>query len=143
VLSFLLNFVPNIGFLLSVIPPALLALIELGIPQAVIVVVGFVLINGFFENVVKPRFIEQDLDIAPAVSFISLILWTWVFGALGAIIAIPMTMLVQLLLESSEETRWLGYLLGTGRTPFRPEPPAEPDPPAPLLPGDEPPASAG
>lgn len=143
VLSFLLNFVPNIGFLLSVIPPALLALIELGIPQAVIVVVGFVLINGFFENVVKPRFIEQDLDIAPVVSFISLILWTWVFGALGAIIAIPMTMLVQLLLESSEETRWLGYLLGTGRTPFRPEPPAEPDPPAPLLPGDEPPASAG
>ena len=68
-LSFLLNFIPNFGFILSVIPPALLALLEFGTGRAMIVVVGFILINAVVENVLKPRFIGQELELSASRYF--------------------------------------------------------------------------
>lgn len=90
-LSFLFSFIPNIGFLLSVIAPAFLALVELGLTQAIIVIIGFIVINGIVENIIKPKYMGDELDLSLFVIFVSLIFWTWILGGMGAILAIPLT----------------------------------------------------
>jgi len=93
-LSFLFSFIPNIGFLLSVIAPAFLALVEFGPTQAIVVIIGFVVINGIVENIIKPKYMGDELDLSLFVIFISLIFWTWILGGIGAILAIPLTISV-------------------------------------------------
>jgi predicted PurR-regulated permease PerM len=91
-LSFLFSFIPNIGFVLSVIGPALLALMEIGPVSAIIVVVGFILINELIENVVKPRMMGKELDLSLSMVFLSLIVWAFILGPMGTILAIPLTL---------------------------------------------------
>ena len=94
VLSFLLNFVPNIGFIISFLPPALLALVDLGLTQALIVFGGFWLINALVENVFRPIFMKESLNISLLTTFLSLLFWGWVLGLPGAILGVPLTLMV-------------------------------------------------
>ena len=110
-LSFLFSFIPNIGFILSVIPPAFLALAELGLTEAIIVIVGFIIINEIIENVIKPRYMGKELNLSLSIIFISLIVWSWILGPIGAILAIPLTTSVMKAWEVlSDES--LGILMG-------------------------------
>lgn len=111
VLSFLLSFLPNIGFVLALGPPAALALLQFGIARALIVVGGFVVINFVIDNVIKPRFFGGSLDISPAVVVVSLVFWGWLLGPVGALLAVPLSISVRLLVESHDESRWIGYVL--------------------------------
>ncbi len=90
-LSFLFSFIPNIGFILSVIPPAFIALGDSGLTTALIVIIGFIIINGIVENIIKPKYMGGELDMSLFVIFLSLVIWTWILGAMGAILAIPLT----------------------------------------------------
>ena len=90
-LSFLFSFIPNFGFILSVLPPAFLGLLDSGTTTAIIIVVGFVTINAIVENIIRPRVMGEELNLSLSVIFISLIFWTWILGAFGAILAIPLT----------------------------------------------------
>ena len=104
VLAFLLNFVPTFGFIFSLIPPALLALIEFGWERALIVVVGFFLINAISENVIKTRFMAKGLDVPLLLVIISLLVWTWVLGPMGTILGVPLTLvLYRMYMESVKE----------------------------------------
>jgi len=94
VLSFLLNFVPNIGFIISFLPPALLALVDMGLTQALIVFGGFWLINALVENVFRPIFMKESLNISLLTTFLSLLFWGWVLGLPGAILGVPLTLIV-------------------------------------------------
>lgn len=94
-LSFLFSFIPNLGFILSVVPPALIALLEYGWPQCLIVVVGFIIINSIIDNVLKPKFLGQEFNISILMVFVSLLFWGWVLGPIGAILGVPMTMAVK------------------------------------------------
>ncbi len=94
VLSFLLNFVPSIGFIISLLPPALLALLEFGWTKALIVVVGFFLFNSVSENVVKPRFMQKGLEVSFLLIVLSLVVWTWALGPMGTILGVPLTMVL-------------------------------------------------
>lgn len=114
VVAFLLSYIPVVGFWLALIPPFVLALLEFGLPTALIVLAGFVLINGSAENIVKPKLMGEGLDLAPSVVFLSLIFWTAILGPLGAILALPMTMAVkQLLLQADEQNRWVAALISS------------------------------
>jgi AI-2 transport protein TqsA len=114
VVAFLLSYVPVVGFWLAAIPPFVLALLEFGLPTALLVLLGFGLINGSAENIVKPKLMGEGLDLAPSVVFLSLIFWTVILGPLGAILALPMTMAVkQLLLEADEQNQWLAALISS------------------------------
>jgi AI-2 transport protein TqsA len=95
VLSFLLSFVPNIGFTLSLIPPTLLALVEAGWQEALIVFVGYQVINNVLDNVIGPRFVGREMKISALLSFLSVIFWAWVLGPTGAILAVPLTVLIR------------------------------------------------
>ena len=95
VLSFLLSFVPNIGFTLSLVPPAILALLEGGWVRALIVFVAYQVINTGIDNVIGPRFVGKQMQISALLSFLSVVFWTWVLGPTGAILSVPLTVLVR------------------------------------------------
>ena len=115
VLSFLFNFVPNIGFYLALILPVLLTLLNQGLWQAVILAVGYALINNFFDVVIAPRYLSKGLDLSVLVTFLSVIIWTWILGPIGAFMALPLTVMVKkLVLEAFPQTQLLALLLGSG-----------------------------
>jgi predicted PurR-regulated permease PerM len=111
VLSFLLSFLPNIGFILALVPPTLLALLQFGVARALMVLGGFIVINTVLDNVVKPRFFGESLDISPAVVVVSLVFWGWLLGPVGAILAVPLSIAVRFLFEAFDEVRWLAHLM--------------------------------
>jgi AI-2 transport protein TqsA len=116
VLAFLFSFIPNIGFVLSLIPPAFLALLQFGLTEAVIVVVAFVVINSLVDNVIKPRVLGGGLDLSIATTFLSLIVWGWVLGPVGAILAIPLTLFVKQVVLGIEHEESLLSLAMSGST---------------------------
>lgn len=111
-LTFFLNYVPNIGSIIAAIPAVLLALIQLGFVKSVIVAAGFVVINLLMGNVIEPRFMGRGLGLSTLVVFLSLIFWGWVLGPVGMLLSVPLTMTAKIALDSREETRWLAILLG-------------------------------
>jgi predicted PurR-regulated permease PerM len=118
-LSFLLSYIPVIGFWLAAIPPTIIAWLEYGFETAVVVFLGIVLINAFFDEIVKPKFYGEGLDLAPVMVILSLTVWTAVRGSLGAILAVPVTMIFkELVLEADEQNAWIAHLLSKGpKTP--------------------------
>ncbi len=111
VLSFLLSFLPNIGFVLALAPPALLALLQFGVARAVMVAIGFIVINTIVDNVIKPRFVGESLDLTPAVIVLSLVFWGWLLGPVGALLAVPLSIATKFLLEAFDDARWLAHLM--------------------------------
>jgi predicted PurR-regulated permease PerM len=112
VLSWLLSYIPFIGFFLAMIPPALLALLEFGWPAALLVVIAYVLINSAMDDVIKPRIMGEGLDLAPIVVFISVIFWGLILGPLGGILAVPATLAFkQLILEADPQSVWIADMM--------------------------------
>ncbi|HNS17888.1 MAG TPA: AI-2E family transporter [Bacteroidales bacterium] len=95
VLAWFLSFIPTIGFIISMIPPALLALILFGWQKALILIAGYVIINTISDNVVRPLFMKEGLKISFLELFISLIFWTFLLGIIGGIVSVPLTMAVK------------------------------------------------
>jgi predicted PurR-regulated permease PerM len=113
-LTFVLTFVPNIGAVLSVVPPFLLALIQLGLTKALLVAAGFGVICGGLGNLLELLMIGQRMGLSTLVVFLSLIFWSWVLGPVGMLLSVPLTMAVKIVLQSNEDTRWIAILLGSG-----------------------------
>jgi AI-2 transport protein TqsA len=122
ILTFVLTFVPNIGVVLSAVPPILLALIQLGTTKAILVFVGYLVICGGIGNILELLWIGQRMGLSILVVFLSLIFWGWVLGPVGMLLSIPLTMAVKIVLQSNEDTQWIAILLGSGpSTPSRKE----------------------
>ncbi len=111
-LAFLLNFVPNIGSIIASVPALLLALIQLGITGALWSALGYVLINVIVGNLIEPRFMGRGLGLSTLVVFISLVFWGWILGPVGMFLSVPLTMMIKISLDSSDETKWIAILLG-------------------------------
>ncbi|PZO61199.1 MAG: hypothetical protein DCF15_00590 [Phormidesmis priestleyi] len=115
VLSFALNFVPNIGFYIALVPPLMIAAIELGWLKAALFALAYVVINNFFDIVIAPRYLAKGLDLSVLVTFLAVIIWAWILGPIGAFLALPLTIMVkELLLEPFPQTRLLADLMGVG-----------------------------
>jgi len=110
-LAFLLGYIPYLGFVLAVFPPVLLALFKYGAIGAIGVLAAIWIINVLIENVLFPSLAGKGLKLSPSIVFLSLFYWSFVLGTTGALIAIPLTMVVKMILESSSETRWLAKLM--------------------------------
>ena len=113
-LSFLLNYVPNIGAILAALPVALLALVQLGVESALLTLLGFAVVHIVVGNLIEPKLTGKGLSLSTLVVFLSLVFWGWVLGPIGMILSVPMTSLVKIALESYEETRGLAFMLGSG-----------------------------
>ena len=101
VLAFVMNFVPNIGIILSLIPPVLLTLLELGWQRALVILAGYLVLNFIVDNVIKPRVMQSGLDVPPLLGLLSLLVWGYLLGAPGALLAIPLTIAVRRVLEDA------------------------------------------
>ncbi|NQU05394.1 MAG: AI-2E family transporter [Calditrichaeota bacterium] len=112
-LAFLLNFVPNIGSILAAIPAVLLAFVQLSLGHTALVAVGYVVFNIIIGNVLEPRIMGRGLGLSTLVVFVSLIFWGWVFGAVGMLLAVPLTMTLKIALESNPGTSRIAILLGS------------------------------
>ena len=111
-MAFFLNFIPNIGSFLAAIPPMLLALIEFDLSYAALVGFFYVVMNTLYGNVLQPRIIGKGLDLSILVVFLSLVFWGWVFGVIGMVLSIPLTVVFKIILESNEKSRWVAVMLG-------------------------------
>jgi len=114
-LAFLLNYVPTIGSIIAAVPAILLALVQLGPGAAMATLAGFAGINVLFGNFIEPRLMGYGVGISPLVVFVGLIFWGWVFGPVGMLLSVPLTMTLKLALESDERTRWIAIFLGSER----------------------------
>ncbi|MGZ0712360.1 AI-2E family transporter (plasmid) [Coraliomargarita sp. W4R53] len=113
ILAFVTNFVPNIGFILGLVPPALLALVVGGWPLFFAVVAIYCVVNVTLQVLVQPKFVSDAVNLSLTLSFFSVIFWTFIIGPLGAILSIPLTLLVRaLVLEGDPGQRWLRWLSG-------------------------------
>ena len=111
-LSFITNYIPNVGFLIGVVPPALLGLLTGGPSLMLIVIVVYSVLNIVVQSIIQPRFIGDAVGLSVTVTFVALVFWAWLLGPLGAILAIPLTLLCKaLLVDVDPQARWDGALL--------------------------------
>lgn len=112
VLSFITNYIPNIGFVIGLVPPALLALLNSGPTLMIWVIVVYCVINFVIQSIIQPKYVGDSVGLSVTVTFLSLVFWSWVLGALGALLAVPLTLLVKaVLLDIDPTTRWVSVLV--------------------------------
>jgi predicted PurR-regulated permease PerM len=117
-LAFITNYVPNVGFVIGLIPPAVLALLEGGVGLFLVVIVAYSLINVVIQTFIQPKVVGDTVGLATTVTFLSLAFWTFVLGPLGALLAIPLTLFAKaLLVDVDAESRWVRPLISGGSTP--------------------------
>lgn len=111
-LAFLLNYVPSLGVVIAAIPAVLFAWIQIGAGHAALVAVGYLAINFIVGTAIEPKIVGKGIGLSTLVVFLSLILWGKLFGLIGAVLCVPITMTLKFLLEINEETRWMAVWLG-------------------------------
>ena len=129
IVAFLLNFIPSLGSIIASVPAMLLALVQTGPGSALLVGVGYLMINVVLGNFVEPHLMGRQLGISTLVVFISLIFWGWVWGPIGMLLAVPLTMVLKIVLEHTEDFRWLALLISArplAQAPAAPAGPAAP-----------------
>lgn len=112
-LAFLASFVPTIGLVVGLVPPAVIGLLDGGPVTGLLVVVGYLLINNTIDNLVKPKFVGDAVGLSITMSFLSLVVWGFVLGPLGALLAIPASLLARAVLTGgSDRSSWVGVMVG-------------------------------
>jgi len=124
VLAFVTNFIPNIGFIIGVIPPAIIALLEGGPGLMIAVIVTYSVINFLIQSVIQPRVVGDAVGLTALFTFMSLVFWTWLIGPLGALLAVPRTLLARaLLIETNPRLGWaLPLIAGKAEPTEEPKP---------------------
>ena len=125
VLAFVTNFIPNIGFVIGVIPPAIIGLLEGGPPLMLGVLVVYSVINVVIQSVIQPRYVGDAVGLSPTITLLSLIFWAWALGAIGALLAVPFSLFLRaVLVEADPTTHWVLPILSGHLAKDSPDPPA-------------------
>jgi AI-2 transport protein TqsA len=117
-LAFLLNYVPSIGSIIAAVPAVLLAMVQLGLGPALIVAAGYLVVNILMGNIVEPNVLGRTLGLSTLVVVLSLVFWGWLWGPVGMLLSVPLTMVVKIMLENTTDLRWVAVLLA-GQAPPR------------------------
>lgn len=110
-IAFVLNYVPTIGSILASIPALLLALVLHGLGHSVVVGLGYAAVNTLLGNIIEPSLLGRRLGLSTLVVLLSLLFWGWLWGPVGALLAVPLTMILKIMLENSPDLRWVAILL--------------------------------
>jgi AI-2 transport protein TqsA len=111
-IGFALNYVPTIGSILAAVPALVLTLIQFGgFAPLAFVALGYLCINTVFGNFLEPHLLGRRLGMSTLVVILSLLFWAWVWGPVGALLAVPLTMVVKIMLENTKDLRWIALLL--------------------------------
>ncbi len=112
VLAFLLHFVPNLGSAIAMVPGVAVALLQHGPGTALAVTIGYLVINGIVGNIVEPKVMGRTLGLSPLVVLLAMIFWGWLWGPIGALLSVPLTMIAKISLENSAHLGWVAVLIG-------------------------------
>ncbi|MDX1465739.1 MAG: AI-2E family transporter [Halomonas sp.] len=114
VLAFALNYIPNIGSAIAAVPPVLLLLVspQGGLVDAMLLSAAYLGVNFVMGNIIEPRVMGRALGLSTSVAFLSLVVWGWIFGAVGMLLSVVLTMTLKIALDSHPQTRWIAHLLG-------------------------------
>jgi AI-2 transport protein TqsA len=112
-LFFVMNYIPNIGSIIAGIPPILIALMQFGPVWAAVAAAGLIAIEQVFGNYLDPKIQGRNLDISPLIVLVSVIFWGWVWGIVGALIAVPMTVSILIACSRIPALRPLALLLSS------------------------------
>jgi AI-2 transport protein TqsA len=112
--AFLFNFVPSIGSVIAAVPAVLLALVQFGVGHAALVSMGYLVINLGIGNGIEPRLMGRKLGLSTLVVFLSMVFWGWVWGPVGMLLSVPLTVILKIALEHSDDFHWIAVLLGPG-----------------------------
>ena len=115
-LAYLLNYIPTVGQIIAAIPAITLALIQFGPGEALVVAAGFGGIN-LAVGAMEPRVMGQALGLSSLVVLVSMVVWGWLLGPVGALVSAPLTMVIKHALAYSDDLRWLAVLLGRAPRP--------------------------
>jgi len=110
-IAFLLNYIPNIGSIVAAVPPVLLALVQFGFGSALAVAAAYVGVNTIIGNIIEPRLLGRKLGLSTLIVFLSLVFWGWLWGPMGMLLSVPLTMIVKILLESSDQFSSVAVLM--------------------------------
>ena len=124
ILVFAASFIPNIGTIIAVIPPTILAFLDSGPGAAAVVIVGYTVINLAQDQLLQPVAMGSELNLSPLVVFIAVIVWAWILGPAGALLAVPLTVGLVMLLEAFPSSRGFASLLRNNVEPQRGRRPA-------------------
>lgn len=113
VIAFLLNFIPNIGSLIAAVPAVLFAGIQLGPQYLLWTGLMYLAVNFIIGSLIEPKVLGKGMGLSTAVIFISLIFWGWLFGPVGMFLSVPLTMVLKVMLEGNESSRYFAILIGT------------------------------
>lgn len=113
--AFVFNYVPAVGSIVASIPPALVALGLQGPGSALGVVLGYLAINGAIGNFIEPTLMGRRFGVSSLVIVLSVIFWGWMWGIVGMFLAVPLTMLIKMMLDNSQEFRWISVAMAKKR----------------------------
>ena len=113
IVAFGLNFIPVVGSIIAAVPPTLLALLVSGPTDGVVIATGYFLINTFLGNFLEPMLMGRRFGLSTLVVLVSVMFWGWLWGPVGALLAVPLTMMVKVVLDNSEEFRWIAVAIGS------------------------------
>jgi predicted PurR-regulated permease PerM len=114
-LAFFFNFIPFVGNILMTVPAAVMALLQYDVQSALVVAAGYFVVNVVIGSVIEPKVLGKGLGISPLAVFIAMLVWGWVFGAVGVFLSVPLTMGVIAVLNAFPSSRPLALLLGPAR----------------------------
>ena len=113
-LAFVTNYIPNVGFLIGLLPPTIVALLDHNVQTAIAVVVFYTVLNVVIQSVIQPRVVGNTVGLSGTLSFLSLLVWTSILGGVGALLAVPASLFVKaLFIDVDPERRWLTPLLSS------------------------------
>ena len=110
-IAFLFNFIPTIGSVLAAVPAVLLTLMFNGLFSAIVVMIGYLVINFTISNGLEPRIMGQQLGIRFVWIFVSLVVWGWILGPVGMLLAVPLTMTFRIMFDNHQDTQWISRIL--------------------------------
>jgi AI-2 transport protein TqsA len=110
--SFITNFIPNIGFVIGIIPPSLLGLLDGGWQEMVLVIVAYSVLNVTIQTFIQPRFVGNSVGLSAEMTYMSLVVWAFLLGPLGALLAVPMTLLLRaFFIDADPRAAWAAPLI--------------------------------
>ncbi|GGE90658.1 AI-2E family transporter [Mycetocola zhadangensis] len=107
-LSFICSYIPNVGYFLAIIPPTIFGLLVGGWPTAIAVILVYGIINVIVQSIVQPFLVSNVVALNQTITFVSVLFWTPVLGPVGAVLAVPLTLLVRAILLDADPNaaRW-------------------------------------
>ena len=136
--SFITNFIPNIGFVIGIVPPSLLALLDSGWEEMVLVILVYSVLNVTIQTFIQPRFVGNSVGLSAEMTYMSLVVWAFLLGPMGALLAVPMTLLLRaFFIDADPRAAWAAPLIDAQVDFPEPDPNPHLDPEPDPLPGPD------